>query len=70
MLEETELGEMVRRAIQTLPRDQREVLLLSKYNGLAYEEIGQIVGSTPAAVKQKVYRAMLFLKGKLKDVAD
>jgi DNA-directed RNA polymerase specialized sigma24 family protein len=39
---------------------------LSKYSGLVYEEIRQIVGSTPAAVRQKVYRTMLFLKKKLK----
>jgi RNA polymerase sigma-70 factor (ECF subfamily) len=66
MLEEAGLGEMVRRAIQTLPGDQREVLILSKYSGLTHEEIGRIVGSTPTAVKQKVYRAMLSLKQKLK----
>ncbi len=70
ILEEIELGEMVRRAIETLPRHQREVLLLSKYSGLTYEEIGRIVGSTLAAVKQKVYRAILSLKQKLKKLGE
>jgi DNA-directed RNA polymerase specialized sigma24 family protein len=45
-----------------------EVLLLSKYSGLSHGEIAQIVKSTPAAVKQKVYRAMILLKQKLKNL--
>ncbi len=70
ILEEAELGEIVRRAIQALPRDQREVLFLNKYSDLSYEEIAQIVESTPSGVKQKVYRAMLSLKQKLKKLNE
>jgi RNA polymerase sigma-70 factor (ECF subfamily) len=66
IMEETEIREIVQREIHELPRDQREVLLLSKYSGLTHEEIAQIVESTPDAVKQKVYRAMLSLRQKLK----
>jgi RNA polymerase sigma-70 factor (ECF subfamily) len=66
MLEESELKEILKSEIQKLPRDQREVLLLSKYSRLSFKEISQIVGSTPTAVKQKVYRAMFTLKQSLK----
>jgi RNA polymerase sigma-70 factor (ECF subfamily) len=65
-LEESEMREILKSEIQKLPQDQREVLLLSKYSRLSFKEISQIVGSTPAAVKQKVYRAMLTLKQSLK----
>ncbi len=67
ILEETEMGKVIQNAIQTLHPDQREVLILSKYSGLSYDEIARIVNGTPAAVKQKAYRAMLSLKQKLKN---
>lgn len=66
ILEETEISRTVQREIHTLPRDLREILLLNKYSELSYEEIARIVKSTPAAVKQKAYRAMLALRKKLK----
>jgi RNA polymerase sigma-70 factor (ECF subfamily) len=66
IVEEDELSETLQREIHALPSDQREILLLSKYAGLSYEEIARIVQSTPAAVKQKAYRAMLSLRRKLK----
>jgi RNA polymerase sigma-70 factor (ECF subfamily) len=67
MLEETEMRKILKNEIQKLPQDQREVLLLSKYSRLSFEEIARIAESTPAAVKQKVYRAMLTLKQRLKN---
>lgn len=70
ILEETEITEILQREIQALPRDQREVLLLSKYSGLSYKEIAQVVESTPVAVKQKVYRALLSLRQKLKKLSE
>ncbi len=67
MLEEAEMAEILENEIRKLPQDQREVLLLSKYSELSFKEIARIVASTPAAVKQKVYRAMLTLKQRLKN---
>ena len=67
MLQEAEMVEMLENEIQKLPEDQREVLIFSKYSGLSFKEIALIVESTPAAVKQKVYRAMLTLKQRLKN---
>lgn len=70
ILEDAEINEIVQREIHELPRDQREVLLLSKYSGLTYEEIAQIVEGTSDAVKQKVYRAMVSLRQKLKKFSE
>ena len=67
MLEKAQMVGMLESEIQKLPQDQREVLLLSKYSGLSFKEIALIVESTSAAVKQKVYRAMLTLKQRLKN---
>jgi RNA polymerase sigma-70 factor (ECF subfamily) len=66
ILEETGTAKIIQSAIEALPADQREVLILSKYSGLAYDEIARIVNSTPTAVKQKAYRAMQSLKQRLK----
>jgi RNA polymerase sigma-70 factor (ECF subfamily) len=67
MLEEAEMAEILENEIRKLPQDQREVLLFSKYSGLSFKEIALIVESTPAAVKQKAYRAMHTLKQRLKN---
>lgn len=48
----------LRRLLARLTDGQREALLLSKYQGFSYREVAEITGSTEAAVKQKVYRAL------------
>jgi len=49
-------------AIARLPDDQREVLILSKYQEIPYKEIAQILNTTEGNVKVKVYRAIQELK--------
>ena len=66
ILEETETAKIIQNAIEALPADQREVIILNKYSGLSYDGIARIVNSTPTAVKQKSYRAMQSLKQRLK----
>jgi RNA polymerase sigma-70 factor (ECF subfamily) len=53
--------EMIQRALASLPADKREVLILSRYQNLRYEEIGRILGCEPNAVKQRVFRAVKLL---------
>lgn len=48
----------VERALRTLAREDAEVLLLSKYEELAYEEVGEVVGCSPDAAKMRVHRAL------------
>jgi RNA polymerase sigma-70 factor (ECF subfamily) len=52
----------VREAVARLPEGQREILLLSRYHGMSYQQIAEIVGCSAEAVKQKVYRAMVTLR--------
>lgn len=49
-------------ALQLLNEEERELLILSKYQGLKYKEIGEIIGCTEGAVKAKVFRAIISLK--------
>jgi RNA polymerase sigma-70 factor (ECF subfamily) len=49
-------------ALDRLPEDKREILLLSKYQEKKYKEIGEILGCSEGAVKVKVFRALQDLK--------
>lgn len=49
-------------AMDRLPDDKREVLLLSRYQEKKYKEIGEIIGCSEAAVKVKVFRALQELR--------
>lgn len=49
-------------AMDKLPEDKREILLLSKYQEKKYKEIGEILGCSEGAVKVKVFRALQELK--------
>ncbi len=57
---ETELR--IQKALLTLTPEQREAILLSRYQGLSYAEIAQISGCSEGAVKTRVFRAMETLK--------
>ena len=61
--------ETIRSAIDRLSPEQREVILLNKFQGLSYQEIGEIIGSNTESVKQKAYRAHLKLREMLQDLA-
>lgn len=49
---------LLRRAMDLLPEDKREVLVLSRYQELKYEEIAEILGIEVGAVKVRVFRAV------------
>jgi RNA polymerase sigma factor (sigma-70 family) len=61
-LERREDEQRVRRALESLTPEQREAILLSRYQGLSYAEIAQIAGCSEGAVKTRVFRAMETLK--------
>src|SRR5436309_1611524 len=61
-LEQRENEELIKRALQSLTPEQREAILLSRYQGLSYAEIAQISGCSEGAVKTRVFRAMETLK--------
>ena len=46
------------RALRELPEEKRELIVLSRFQGLNYEQIGQIVGCEAGAVKGRMFRTM------------
>ena len=49
---------LLRRALDRLPEDKREVLVMSRYQNLKYEEIAAILGCEVGTVKVRVFRAV------------
>ena len=66
-LEIREKEKRVQGALMMLTEEQREAILLSRYQGLSYAEIAQIAGCSEGAVKTRVFRAMEALKKILLD---
>jgi RNA polymerase sigma factor (sigma-70 family) len=61
-MQQAEEQQMLSMAMDRLPAEKREVLLLSKYQDKKYKEIGEILGCSEGAVKVKVFRALQELK--------
>ncbi len=62
---DVELAAAVKRAVSDLPPMQREALVLFEYEGLALQEISEIVGADVGAVKARLHRARQGLKSSL-----
>ena len=58
----SDLGEVLERAVQYLPEDQRSVVMLRDYEGYSYREIAEITGLSESQVKVYIYRARVYLK--------
>jgi RNA polymerase sigma-70 factor, ECF subfamily len=63
-----EIQSAVQRAVEALPDGEREVLLLSEYNGFKYAEISEILGIPVGTVKSRMFSAVQRLKESLKDL--
>lgn len=64
-LEDDEDVSALREALGALPGADREVLALRYQQGLGFDEIGGVVGSSGAAVKQRAWRALKRLRALL-----
>jgi len=57
-----ELGRVIQRGLDTLPPDQRIVLVLSDVQGLSYQEIAEITRSSLGTVKSRLSRGRTKLR--------
>lgn len=58
----SDLNEILHKAVNNLPGDQKAVIMLRDYEGYSYEEIGEITGLNESQVKVYIYRARMYLK--------
>ena len=64
-LQSRELDASIRAAIDSLPWEYRELILLRHYGELAYEEIAEVKAMPLGTVKNKLFRARQLLKQRL-----
>lgn len=65
-----EKREMIKKAIQALPENQRMAVLLRRYDNFSYEEIAQTMKTSVKAVKSLLSRAKENLKIKLANILN
>ncbi len=53
---------LVKKALSRLEPDKKQVLILSRYEGLRYREIAEIMDCTESAIKVRVFRALQEMK--------
>jgi RNA polymerase sigma-70 factor (family 1) len=58
----TETQRLIDEAVSQLPLQQREVFMLSRYEGLNYEQIGLQMGIANNTVKNHLVRALKFIR--------
>ncbi len=62
MVKQQEMEHQLMTALQKLPNEKREILVMSKFQRMPYEEIAEITDSSVANVKVKVHRAIKSLR--------
>ncbi len=65
ILERKETEQIVLKAINSLPEQQRIAVILYRYEGLAYEEIAKIMEVSISSVESRLHRAKITLAKKL-----
>jgi len=64
--ENDELLDLIKRAIELMPEEYRELFILREYDGMSYTEIAKITDSNINTVKVKLFRA----KQKLRKILE
>ena len=60
-----DVQEILKKAVDLLPADQRSVILLRDFEGYSYQEIAEIIKLTESQVKVYLFRARKFMKNYL-----
>lgn len=69
-LEQSEVADRVRRAVDALPEQQRLALVLTRFHHCSYEDVAASMHTTVPAVKSLLTRARDHLKRRLSDLVD
>lgn len=59
------IGLDIRKALASIPVDERDALVMRVVAGLGHQAIADIVGTTPAAVRSRIHRARVALRSLL-----
>ena len=64
--EQQQQRDILRRALNTLPKNQQIAFVLSKYNGMSYQKIADTLKTSVSAVESLIFRAKKNLQKNLK----
>jgi RNA polymerase sigma-70 factor (ECF subfamily) len=69
-LERAERDHLIQEALDSLVPDHRAVVVMKEYDGLRYEEIGEILGIPVGTVRSRLHRARCELRERLRTLVD
>lgn len=61
----SELQMKIHNAIDLLPKERKKVFILSRYEGLSYQQIAERMGISVRTVENQIGKALQFLRGEL-----
>ena len=67
-LEESERAKLVRKCVEALPDSQRQAIMLSRFEGLGYQEIANVMALSLPAVKSLLWRARENMRQRLQPI--
>lgn len=65
-----EIGDTVNAAMESLPEELRNAIVLREIDGLSYEEISQVMNCPIGTVRSRIFRAREAIAEKLKPLLD
>ncbi|HXG65396.1 MAG TPA: sigma-70 family RNA polymerase sigma factor [Blastocatellia bacterium] len=64
-IQQEQVTRLVRRALQALPAEMRQVIIMKEYEGLKFAEIADILGIPVSTVKTRMYTGLAELRKRL-----
>ncbi|MFZ5757498.1 MAG: RNA polymerase sigma factor RpoE [Pseudomonadota bacterium] len=65
-----EIEETVRRALEALPEEMRQAVMLREFDGLSYEEIAEVMACPVGTVRSRIFRGREAIDEALKPLLD
>jgi RNA polymerase sigma-70 factor (ECF subfamily) len=69
-IQQQQIARHVRRALQGLPAEMRQVIIMKEYEGLKFAEIAEILGVPLSTVKTRMYTGLSELRKRLEHLRD
>jgi RNA polymerase sigma-70 factor (ECF subfamily) len=69
-IQQEQVTRAVRRALQGLPAEMRQVIVMKEYEGLKFAEIADILGLPVSTVKTRMYTGLSELRKRLEHLRD
>jgi RNA polymerase sigma-70 factor (ECF subfamily) len=69
-IQRQQIAQHVRRALQAIPAEMRQVIVMKEYDGLKFSEIAEILGIPLSTVKTRMYTGLTELRKRLGHLRD